>query len=67
MTEPPAPIRVFILDDHELVRRGPAEVCRSSTPPKQVLDRVRSGPKEPSELKLLTDQERRILSSSPKG
>ena len=26
MTDPPAPIRVFLLDDHEIVRRGIKEL-----------------------------------------
>ena len=33
----------------------------------QVLERVRSGPKEPAELSLLTDQERRILALVAEG
>jgi two-component system response regulator DevR len=33
----------------------------------QVLDRVRGGPKEPTELKLLTDQERKILELISEG
>jgi two-component system response regulator DevR len=31
MTEPAAPIRVFLLDDHEVVRRGIAELLNSQT------------------------------------